>query len=577
MHDQPNINALWGALIIEELVRQGVDRFVIAPGSRSAPLVVAAARSGARTTVWLDERGAAFHAVGLARASGVPAAVITTSGTAVANLLPAVVESAMDGVPLVLLTADRPPELRDVGANQTIEQAGIFGDYLRWSLDLPCPDDRVPARIALTAAAESVRRALRDPGPVQLNCQFREPLAPDPAPWNRDCLQGTEAWQVSGRPFTTFARTDVPDPEGVAETATALAEARRGLLVCGAAPWSERDAVRELADALGWPWVTDVRSQLRFGNAAPAHLPHLDRLFGGQPERWEPDVVLQVGGSITSKRLRTFLDRGDAEHHVLIDPRPGRVDPGHRATRRIEGPLGSWCRALAAALPDRGNVRLDEELSGLHARIEAAMDEAIDADGGLSEPWVTRWLTQHMSAEHGLFLSSSLPIRDADDYGALNGPPLRVAANRGASGIDGVIATAAGFAAGIGGPCTLLIGDLAALHDLNALAMLAPEIPPLTIVVLNNGGGAIFSLLPIAEHPDVFTPLFDTPHAHSFEGVCHGFGLRYARVETRAAFADAYGGAAAGGHAVIEVASDMRANRQAHHRIEDAVQGALAG
>jgi 2-succinyl-5-enolpyruvyl-6-hydroxy-3-cyclohexene-1-carboxylate synthase len=577
VRDQPNINALWGALIVEELIRQGVERFVVAPGSRSAPLVAAVARSRATGTVWLDERGATFHALGLARGSGLPAAVITTSGTAVANLLPAVVEAAMDGVPLILLTADRPPELRDVGANQTIEQRGIFGTYLRWSFDLPCPDDRLPARMVLTAVDEAVRRALRELGPVQLNCPFREPLAPDPAPWDGTCLQGTNSWQASTAPFTLVEqRPGEPDADAVSAIAAVLARAQNGLLVTGVAAWDDRNAVQELAQTLGWPWVTDVRSQLRFGTAAPVHLPHLDRCFAADPERWVPDVVLQLGGSLTSKRLQTFLDRGDAGHQILIDRRARRLDPGHRMTRRIDGDVGPWCEALGEAVAGRVKAPSMDRLRAVHQRLEGTMALAIDEGGALTEPWVARWLTRHVRPDHALFLSSSLPVREVDDYGALDGPPLRVAANRGASGIDGVIASAAGFACGSGRPCTLVIGDLALLHDLNGLAMLVEEIPTLTIVVLNNGGGGIFALLPIAEHEDVFSPLFDTPHAFRFDGVCRSFGLHYTRVETRSELEDAYSAAVTkGAHAVIEVASDMRANRETHRRIEAALSEAL--
>ena len=577
MREQPNINALWGALIVEELIRQGVEGFVIAPGSRSAPLVSAVGRSRAARTIWLDERGAAFHALGLARGSGRPAAVITTSGTAVANLLPAVVEAAMDGVPLILLTADRPPELRDVGANQTIEQRGIFGGYLRWSFDLPCPDDRLPARMVLTAVDEAVRRALRDPGPVQLNCPFREPLAPEPAAWDDACLEGTSSWQASTAPFTRLEQgPGEPDAAAVEEVAATLAAAGEGLLLTGAAAWDDRGPVQKLADTLGWAWLTDVRSQLRLGTAAPVHLPHLDRWFAAEPERWRPDVVLQLGASLTSKRLQTSLDRGDAAHHILIDARARRLDPGHRVTRRIDGALGPWCRALAEAVADRAQPADIDRLRAVHGRIETAMEDAIDAGGALTEPWAARWLTRHMRPDHALFLSSSLPVREVDDYGALDGPPLRVAANRGASGIDGVVATAAGFARGSGRPCTLLIGDLALLHDLNALAMLTEDIPLLTIVVLNNGGGGIFAFLPIAEHDDVFSPLFDTPHEFRFDGVCRSFGLHYARVEMRSELEEAYTAALAeGAHAVIEVASSMRANREAHRRIEAALREAL--
>ncbi len=582
MEAQPNLQALWGALIVEELVRQGVELFVVAPGSRSTPLVVAAARHpDARPQIWVDERGAAFFALGFARGSGRAAAVITTSGTAVANLLPAVVEASLDHVPLILLTADRPPELRDVGANQAIDQRGIFGPYVRWSFELPCPDEYLPARMVLTTIDQAVRRATTgDPGPVHLNCPFREPLAPSEQPFDRSCLEGTEGWQRGRAPFNRISvGRRMPDEADVRDAARLLAGARRGLLVTGALAAPEApQVVGELAAALGWPWITDLRSQLRLGNRTPHHLPHLDRLFAVDPDYWRPDVVLQIGGRFTSKRLQTYLDRGQAEHHLLIDPHPRRLDPGHRVTWCMQSDLGAGCRLLAEAVRGAPGGGIADDLLSVHQRIEDAMESAIADGDTLSEPWVARWLTTHMAPEHALFVSSSMPIRDVDDYGAIDGPPLRVGANRGASGIDGVIASAAGFARGGGQPCTLLIGDLAVLHDLNALGMLRSELPPLTIVVLNNGGGSIFSFLPVAGYEDVFSPFFDTPHSFRFEGVCRMFGLDYRHVASRPAFERAYRAAIdSGSHAVIEVESDQRANLERHRAIEGALEAAVRG
>ncbi len=582
MEAQPNLQALWGALIVEELVRQGVGLFVVAPGSRSTPLVVAAARHpDVAPQIWVDERGAAFFALGFARGSGRAAAVITTSGTAVANLLPAVVEASLDHVPLILLTADRPPELWDVGANQAIDQPGIFEPYVRWSFDLPCPDERIPARTLLATVDQAVQRATTgDPGPVHLNCPFREPLAPSEAPFDRGCLEGTEAWQRGRAPFNRISvGRRQPEEAHVREAARLMAAARRGLLVTGALSGPEApQSVAELAAALEWPWITDLRSQLRLGNRAPQHLPHLDRLLAVEPESWRPDVVLQIGGRFTSKRLQRFLDRGQAEHRLLIDPHARRLDPGHRVTWSIQGDVTAWCRVLARAVRGADGAGVPEALSAMHQRIEDAMDAAIADRDALSEPWVARWLTTHMTPDQALFVSSSMPIRDVDDYGAIDGPPLRVDANRGASGIDGVIASSAGFARGCGKACTLLIGDLAVLHDLNALSMLGADVPPLTIVVLNNRGGSIFSFLPVAGYEDVFSPYFDTPHRLRFEGVSRMFGLDYRHVASRSDFESAYRAAIAGGvHAVIEVESDQRANLENHRAIEGAIEAAIRG
>ena len=274
MKDQPNINALWGALLIEELARQGVRHVVLAPGSRSTPLVVAAARNDrVQCHVCTDERGAAFFALGMARATGVPAAVVTTSGTAAANLLPAVVEASMDRVPLLLLTADRPFELRDCGANQTIRQVDLFGSYPRWQTDLPAPDDRTPARAVLSAAAHAFARARDRSGPVHLNCAFREPLAPSPQEWNRACLEGTEAWCAGEQPFVRSVPSDaLPDSPSLDDQTSILRGAATGLVL--AATSNAGEHALTVAARLGWPLWADVRSGLRLGAPAPHHLAH---------------------------------------------------------------------------------------------------------------------------------------------------------------------------------------------------------------------------------------------------------------------------------------------------------------
>ncbi|MDA1196325.1 MAG: 2-succinyl-5-enolpyruvyl-6-hydroxy-3-cyclohexene-1-carboxylic-acid synthase, partial [Planctomycetota bacterium] len=563
--DAPNLQALWADLIVEELVRNGVDRFVICPGSRSTPLVQAVVRHGAtQATLWNDERGAAFHALGTARVTG-SCAVVTTSGTAVANLLPAVVEASLDGVGLILLTADRPPELREVGANQSIRQMGIFADHVRWAFDLPAPSVDLPARALLTIVDEAVFHALEaHPGPVQINCPFREPLAPSRAPFDRAWLAPVADWLGGEATLTTILAGETIDLHSIEPLAEMILEAKHGIVVCGTATRdADRDDALALAARLGWPLYADIRSGLRLGEGCDERHAHLDLLLG-RTGMAAPDVVLQFGARLTSKRMQAWLASGVAGIYALIDPEPSRLDPGHQVTHRFVSDVGYFCAELVDHLQETEAQPAAWNLRAADDAIEAAIERATEQGDEPSEPWVARWLSRHMEPEHGLFVSNSMPIRDVQRFSVLDGPPLMVDANRGASGIDGVLSTAAGFSHAWMDPCTLLIGDLALLHDLNALMHIAAMDLPLTVVVLNNGGGGIFSFLPIAEHEDILRPWVETPHDIRFEGICSTFGIPYARVGSRTAFAETYRRASAHrGH--IRNRSEPRAPRPDRH------------
>ena len=582
--DAPNIQSLWGDLIVEELVRNGVEHFVVCPGSRSTPLVQAVARHpDAQATIWNDERGGAFHALGIGRVAG-PAAIVTTSGTAVANLLPAVVEASLDGVPLILLTADRPHELREVGANQSVRQTRMFADHTRWAFDLPVPDDRTPARMVLTTVDHAVFMAEREshPGPVQLNCPFREPLAPSEARWDPACLDGLDAWLAGEGPFTWTEETLAPCPladDWLAEFAAELDTVRDGLLLVGDIRYGH--AVVALAHRLGWPVWTDLRTSYHDDPTwgyPPHRLDHVDRLLG---EGFAPEIVIQLGARPTSKRLQQWLDTGRTPHLIVVDPTPERLDPGHRVTHRFVAPVDHWCDALDDALHqlrgDGDEARaVPAPLQARHDALVAALDGALLAGQELSEPWIARRITELLPDDHLLFASNSMPIRDLQVFGSKSRHALEVHANRGASGIDGIVSTAAGVARGGEKPTTLLIGDLALLHDVNALMHVGALEQPLTIVVVNNGGGGIFSFLPIAEHEDVLRPYVETPHELRFEGLCATFGLPHTAVDTRAGFEGAYEAALASGRSsVIEVASEIAANKAHHERIEAAIAAAL--
>jgi 2-succinyl-5-enolpyruvyl-6-hydroxy-3-cyclohexene-1-carboxylate synthase len=571
----PRANRLWAYLIVEELLRCGVDFFCVAPGSRSTPLVAAlAANQKAITLIHFDERGTAFAALGHARATGRPAAWITTSGTAVANGLPAVVEAATDGVPMILLTADRPPELRQTGANQTIDQPDIFGDYVRWRFDLPAPNPDTDPAMVLTTIDQAAYRASRAPqGPVHLNLMFREPFLPDSD--DEDALSGPSSWEQSDEPYTRYAATkpavDELEIHNLWET---LRPVRRGLIVAGRlASRKQGEAVLRLAGALGWPLLPDIGSQVRLGADSENVSANYDVLLASNSfsEDHMPEAVVHVGGRALSKRLEQFLGRSRPEPYVVVRENPFRLDPAHRVTHSIEANILDFCDELvrvATEAPPASDSSWTvgwREASGEAGR---RLDEITSREP--NEPLVARIVSRNLPADHGLVVASSMPVRDLDSYASADSVPAPVAANRGASGIDGTVATAAGFARGIGRPVTLFIGDLALLHDLNSLAMLRDV--HAVVVVLNNDGGGIFSFLPIARHEEFFEPYFGTPQGVGFEPAAKMFGLRYACPDTTEEFFEAYDSACTQSFStLIEVKTDRRENVTLHRRVLEEV------
>ena len=570
----PRANLLWATLIVEELVRSGVSFFCVAPGSRSTPLVAAlAANEGAESLVHFDERGTAFAAVGHARATGLPAAWITTSGTAVANGLPAVVEAATDGMPVILLTADRPPELRQTGANQTIDQPDIFGDYVRWRFDLPAPDESLDPAMVLTTVDQAVYRARRSPsGPVHLNLMFREPFLPDPDEGPGE-LPAPACWRRSGEPYTRYAATKAAvDPDEVERLWEKLQLVERGLVVAGRLPSRKQgEAALRLADALGWPLLPDVGSQIRLGAASKNLVPLYDALLASERFNGEhaPEAVLHLGGRAISKRLERFLAASRPDPYVVVRENPFRLDPGHRVTQSVEADIPAFCAALTVAAERRPPADATPWTAAWREASEQAdrhLDRSFGEARALNEPLVARLVSRHVPEGHTLCVASSMPVRDLDTFAATDGAPVPVAANRGASGIDGTVATAAGFAHGSGRPLTLLIGDLALLHDLNSLAMLRDL--PVVVVVLNNDGGAIFSFLPVARYKAFFEPYFGTPQGLSFEHASAMFGLGYEHPGTVTDFVEAYRAAHdRNGPTLIEVKTDREENAELHRRL----------
>jgi 2-succinyl-5-enolpyruvyl-6-hydroxy-3-cyclohexene-1-carboxylate synthase len=566
---------VWASLLVEELVRCGVNLFCIAPGSRSTPLVAAVSENPtAEYVVHYDERGTAFAALGHARATGLPAAWITTSGTAVANGLPAVVEASVDGVPMILVTADRPPELRQTGANQTVDQPDIFGDYVRWRFDLPAPSLEVDPAVVLTTVDQAVYRARRAPsGPVHLNTMFREPFLPEPG--EGETLPSP--WRGEG-PFTRYAQTKpLLDAVEVWRLTETLRPVRRGVVVAGRLPTREHgEAVARLAGVLGWPLLPDVGSQVRLGFEHESAVPYYDALLADETfaGAHAPEAILHFGGRSLSKRLEGLVSRSEPSPYVVVRENPFRLDPHHRVTHSVEADVVALCAALEGEV-ENSPTSADASWAAGWREASQKVGERMGtllSGGDLSEPLVARLVSRYIPEGHGLCVASSMPVRNLDAFAVAGGAPVPVAANRGASGIDGTVATAAGFARGLGAPVTLLIGDLALLHDLNSLALLRGL--PVTVVVLNNDGGGIFHFLPVSRQEAFFEKFFGTPQGVGFGPAAEMFGLRYESPQTPEAFVEAYRAASAGGgSSILEVRTEREENVALHGELLRSLSG----
>jgi 2-succinyl-5-enolpyruvyl-6-hydroxy-3-cyclohexene-1-carboxylate synthase len=564
MRDAPNINLAWTMLAAEECFRLGVRHAVVSPGSRSAPLAVAFGRhAGIRVHVAHDERAGAFLALGIAKATGVPAVHVMTSGTAVANTLPAVVEARMTRTPLLVFAADRPPELRDCGANQAIPQANLLAGAARWSVDLPCPTTEIPAEFVLSSVDEAFARACgfagAQGGAVHFNWQFREPLAPEPHAWDVAWLQSVARWATSDAPW----RTVMPPLECPVEIDNAV------VVVGHTARTTQHSLTRWRGTVLA-----DITSDLAGVGTAGADLVLRAANEGdGNPvlrDALRVKALAVVGDAAVSKRLHAWIAAQPSGVTVFGAGDP-RVDAAHRADAVYAGPVefavgkrvkphAGWTRALSCAT--------------------RAATKALDAERALCEPTAIADATAACSdaRAHGtLFYGSSMPIRDAD-FLAIHPPRgWHAGANRGASGIDGLIASATGHAIGTGEPVVAFVGDVSALHDLNSLSLAAMVKTPLVIVVLNNDGGGIFRYLPIAKHDDVFEALFTTPHGLSFAPVAKALGLATDSPTTRAAMKKAIARALKrGGATVIEVACTREASEACRARVAKAAVDALA-
>jgi 2-succinyl-5-enolpyruvyl-6-hydroxy-3-cyclohexene-1-carboxylate synthase len=498
---------------VDELARCGVDSVCISPGSRSTPLVLAFARHGGfRVFTHLDERASAFFALGRAKVLRAPVALVCTSGTAATNFFPAVVEASMSHVPLIVLTADRPPRLRGRGANQTIDQVELYGKYPRLFVEAPVPRAHPAAASewrALARSAFAMAQQSTEPGPVHLNLPFDEPLIPTDA--------AVDLGASAPEPLEEI-KTALPDLDEIASAC----DTERGLVVAGQLD-HDASAILDLAERLSWPVVAEPTSGLRVPEralaAGQALLTHQDFSRAHQP-----DVVLQFGATPTSRPTQRLV--ATAGRLIVLGQRP--ADPDAKAWRTVVGPEAEIARALHEAANQNSQSTWTKEWLEADRSARASLDTFLDQVDEPFEPKIARNMTAALPNGSMLVVASSTPVRDLD-FAMAPRDGLQVLANRGASGIDGFASKCLGVAS-TGTPTFALAGDLSMLHDTSGLIWAARERPGVTFVVLNNQGGGIFDLLPSAALPEN-EALFVTPHNVDLKALADAAGVAYARAE----------------------------------------------
>jgi 2-succinyl-5-enolpyruvyl-6-hydroxy-3-cyclohexene-1-carboxylate synthase len=578
--DPTNGNTALSSAFAEELARGGVRHAVISPGSRSTPLAVALWRQGEiEVSVIVDERSAAFFALGAAQATRTPVALLCTSGTAAANYLPAICEANESAVPLVVLTADRPPELRGIGVGQTIDQIKLYGESVRWFCEVGthiADDDGLLHYRSVACRALAAARGETRPGPVHLNLPWREPLAPLPV---EDAVTATDPLALrgrQGRPLTAVTSIDLePSAFLLDEMAGHIGDAISGVIVAGRQLDPElREPLAHLARASGFPILAEPTSQLRCGPHDRSYvISTYDPLLRDEhfARSVVPDLVLRFGEMPTSKPLRAWLAASDADQ-IAIDPYGGWNEPTSRAAAIL--------RADPTELAAGWATRLEKEERPAPQRwldAESAAREVLAAafaDCAISEPALHHALGQSHRDGDLVYTASSMPIRDQEAFLPPGETDATFLCNRGANGIDGLISSGIGAAHASGRPTTIVTGDLGLLHDIGGLAALREVSTPVRIVVIDNDGGGIFGFLPQADALDdeEFEALMGTPRGIDAAEAAALFDLPHRRLESLSKLPDAL----AAGTGLIEVKTNRRTNVDAHRQLTNSVQAALA-
>ncbi|NOH99197.1 2-succinyl-5-enolpyruvyl-6-hydroxy-3-cyclohexene-1-carboxylic-acid synthase [Vibrio sp. 99-70-13A1] len=553
IYDQAVVNRIWCDTLLEELVRSGVQDVCVAPGSRSTPLTLEAeANSNLTLHTHFDERGLGFFALGLAKASKKPVVVIVTSGTAVANLLPAVAEAGLTREKLILLTSDRPTELINCGANQAIQQQGIFSSHVESALNLPSPSLQIPLNWLLTSADQLLNKQASVGGAIHINCPFPEPLySNNEKALYQEYLQSVHNWKQSLTTYTNTVYSKTTDPNATVQANVQASDYayQKGVVVIGSLDLSEAVKALEFAKSLGWPVFCDPQSGV---NSDWAHYDlwmqnaHAQQLLG------DCQFILQLGERIVSKRLNQWIKQQatefNSEQYVVISPDAHRINQDHLPQTHIVSDISQWLSAQNTPSLLKPSASWGDELTQLsHSISELSLAQLTNNDQ-LTELSVAADLSARVNGRN-LFIGNSLIVRLVDMLTRLD--KIQVFTNRGASGIDGLVATAAGVLEATSKPILMLIGDTSLLYDLNSLALLTHVKTPIVIVVNNNDGGAIFDLLPVPEQQK--QALYQMPHGYDFQHAAHQFQLQYTCPETLSSYQTKVEDHFANGHGALIV------------------------
>lgn len=573
----PNPNTLFANTFIDALIASGLRRVCIAPGSRHTPLVLALARHRESIEIYshLDERSAAFFALGLALGSDEPAAVVCTSGSAAANFFPAIVEAHQSRLPLIVLSADRPHELRHSGANQTIDQIKLFGDYVDYFVDAPLPEAKPPAlvlRNLRTLAARAVNIAAQRRAVVHINLPFRKPFEPD--------AEDADRHEIDRRAPTQFLRRPPPASSGLAELLTADLRARPGLIYFGHGACrseAERAALgpwaRRLSAITGYPILAEFSSNMRSRDAIATYECLIE---SDAVDMSAVEVVIRFGAPPLPSNMAEFLARANLRAHIHCSRDGAWADDSHSVSHQLDFDPGSVSAAEWDAFepaPSRGWSAQWTRAAGL---AESVIAEAIES-GPYFDGAALYDLVDLLPAGGTLFAGNSLPIRHLDQFGSATDKAIWALANRGASGIDGNVSSVLGAgAARRGSPLAAVLGDITLYHDMNGLLAVRRCDIPLTLVLLNNNGGGIFHRLPVRGFEPHFSDYFLTPHGLDFSLAAQLYGLEYVRADDRASFRRAFSRSVGGETStLIEVRSDAVADLKRRRDIMAAVHDRL--
>jgi 2-succinyl-5-enolpyruvyl-6-hydroxy-3-cyclohexene-1-carboxylate synthase len=579
--DTTNRNTALASALVEELARCGMRHAVLSPGSRSTPLAVALWRQPAiELSVIVDERSAGFFALGAAQATRRPVAILCTSGTAAANLHPSVSEADEAAVPLLVLTADRPPELRGIGAGQTIDQLKLYGSAVRWFCEVgthEADDAGLLHYRSVACRAYAAARGEPRPGPVHLNLAWREPLAPVPVEEDVTAASQLALEGRGDRPLTAVPySSSAPEPALLDELAERIGAAPRGLVLAGRqTDPALREPVTRLAGAAGYPVLAEPTSQLRLG----LHDRHLlvtsyDAIARLQADSLAPDLIVRFGDMPTSKALRLWVAGLDDCRQLVIDPGFGWNEPSSRAETVLRADPAALGAGLADRLAGGGAKDWLETWSGAERAAREAITGELESAAGPTEPGLQAALGAALRDGDLVYTASSMPIRDQEAFLPPGDAEVLFLCNRGANGIDGLVSSGIGSAHASGRPTVIVTGDLGLLHDLGGLAALRDVSTPVRIVVINNDGGGIFHFLPQEEAmaPEQFEALLGTPRGLDVARVADLFGIEHRRIDD---LADLSANLEVG-TPLIEIAVDRHENLELHRRLNEAALAALA-